>query len=391
VPLSGIKVLELGHLIAGPFASTLLAYFGAEVVKVEPPGGDPLRGWRGLDRGTSLWWRSVGRNKRSAVIDLKTERGREILRRAAAESDMLIENFRPGTLEGWGFDLEAIERDNPRLIVCRVSGYGQSGPYAQRPGYASVCEAFGGLRHLTGNPGQPSVRANLSLGDSLAALHAALGIVIALFARGRTGAGQSVDVAIFESVFAVLESTYSEYRHLGTVREASGPTITGVVPTGSYRCADGDVVLGANSEKLFAALCQVIGATEWVGQPGYDSNAGRVERASEINEAIATWMAARPAAEAARALRDSGVPCSIIADIADIAADPHYAAREMFEEADAEGERWHLPALAPKLGRQPGATRWAGPALGEHTDEILAELGLAAGEIAALRADGVVA
>jgi crotonobetainyl-CoA:carnitine CoA-transferase CaiB-like acyl-CoA transferase len=391
VPLTGIKVLELGHLIAGPFASTLLGYFGAGVIKIEPPGGDPIRGWRGVDDdGTSLWWRSVGRNKRSAVIDLASGRGGELALRLIAAADVVVENFRPGTLERWGIDLDAVAAAHPELIVCRVSGYGQTGPYADRPGYASVCEAFGGLRHLTGEPGAPTVRTNLSLGDSLAGLHAALGIVMALFHRERGGAGQAIDVAIYESVFAMLESTYPEYRHLGAVRGPSGSTISGVAPTGSYPCAGGEVVLGANSERLFAALCQVIGKPAWIDDPAYAGNAARVERAAEIDAAIEAWTSSRPAAEAERALRAAGIPCSVICDVAQIAADPHYQAREMFEEAGADGQTWHLPALAPKLSATPGATRAAGPAVGEHSDEILGELGLAAAEIAALRDAGVI-
>lgn len=399
-PLDGIRVLELGHLVAGPFAATLLGYFGAEVIKLEPPAGDPLRGWRGLVDGTSLWWRSVGRNKKSVALDLGCARGRQLALDLARHADVLIENFRPGTLERWDFDLDALERENPGLVICRVSGYGQTGPYAERPGYASVCEAFGGLRHLTGEPGQPPVRSNLSLGDSLAALNAALGVVLALYRRDRSadssppaGRGDRVDVSIFESVFGVLESALGEYVHLDRVRGPSGSTITGVVPTGTYPCADGRLlVMGANSESLFQRLCAVIERPEWASDPDFAGNAARVERADEIDRAITAWSSSHSSAAAERSLHEARIPCSLINTIADLAGDPHVRARGLIEEVRAaDGASYAVPGLSPRLGRGSGRSEWAGPALGEHTDEVLASmLGLDDAAIADLRAEGVV-
>jgi crotonobetainyl-CoA:carnitine CoA-transferase CaiB-like acyl-CoA transferase len=405
-PLAGIRVVELGQLLAGPFAATLLAYFGADVVKVEPPGkGDPIRGWRVLDpAGTSYWWRSLGRNKRCVTADLRHPDGQALVRRLLAGADVVIENFRPGTLEGWGLDLEAMRVEHPRLILARVSGFGQSGPYAHRPGYASVCEAVGGLRHLTGFPDEPPVRSNLSLGDTLAGLHAALGILLALLARQGSQGGQVVDVAIYEAVFNCLEAVVPEYEGAGVVRGPSGATITGIVPSNLYPCADGrQVVIGANNEANFTRLMAAIGRPDLAADPRLRTNAGRVAHQPEVDGAIAAWTRGRTAAEVIAALDRATVPVGGIYTVADMAADPHFQARGMFEpvpgtaagtvagEGEATSGSLRLPAILPKLSATPGATTWAGPALGAHNDEVWGGwLGLAPNELAELAARGVI-
>jgi len=400
-PLDGIRVLEMGQLMAGPFAGTILAYFGAEVVKIEPPGtGDPVRGWRILDEGTSLWWRSLGRNKKCITLDLRQEAGRQLARRLAAGSDVLIENFRPGTLERWGLSPEALREDNPGLIVARVSGFGQTGPYASRPGFAAVCEGFGGLRHVTGFPGGPPVRSNVSLGDSLAGLHAALGIVLALFERGRRSAGsegsgprgQTIDVAIFEAVYNMMEAAVSEYDRTGVVREPAGTTITGIVPTNTYLCADGKyLIVGGSGDSIFKRLMEVAGRPEMAADPRFATNERRVPHQEEIDAAIAAWTITLPAAEVAERLTAAAVPFGPIYSVADMVADPHYQARGLFEEVEVGGRPLKLPALSPKLSATPGRTDWPGPELGAHNREIFAgRLGLTDEEIAALAASGVI-
>ena len=396
--MDGVVVLELGQILAGPFAGEILAAFGAEVWKVEPPdGGDPIRGWRALDPddGTSLWWRSLGRNKRSVAIDLADPRGQALARGLAREADVLIENFKPGTLERWGLDPEALRRENPSLVVARVSGFGQSGPYAARPGYAAVCEAFGGLRHLTGEPGRTSVRANLSLGDSLAGLEAVIGVLLALRARDADPErrGQTVDVAIFEAVYSVLESTVAEFARLGAVRGPSGATISGVVPSNLYPTRGGEpVVIGANNAANFRRLMGAIGRDDLAADAALATNAARVARQSEIDGAIAAWTATLDAAEVVARLAAAAVPASTVYSVADMAADPHYAARGLFETV-ADGERsFTLPAIGPKLSRTPARSDWAGRALGADTRAVLAErLRLGDDEIEALVAAGVVA
>jgi crotonobetainyl-CoA:carnitine CoA-transferase CaiB-like acyl-CoA transferase len=397
-PLDGVVVLELGQILAGPYAGQILAAFGAEVIKVEPPdGGDPIRGWRGLDPddGTSLWWRSLGRNKRAVAIDLAAPRGQELTRALARQADVVIENFKPGTLERWGLGPDVLLADNPSLVVARVSGFGQTGPYANRPGYAAVCEAFGGLRHLTGHPGEVPVRANLSLGDSLAGLEAALGILLALRARDADPErrGQVIDVAIFEAVFAVLESSVPEHDRLGEVRGPSGTTITGVVPSNAYACADGrQVVIGANNTANFRRLMRAVGRPDLADDPGLATNPGRVARREEIDGAVAEWTRTRPAAEVVERLVAATVPASTIYTVADMAADPHYAARQLFERLPVGDHAVAFAATGPKLSRTPARGEWAGRDLGADTREVLvARLGLSAAEIAELGRAGVIA
>ena len=404
-PLDGVRVLEMGQLMAGPFAGTILAYFGAEVIKIEPPGsGDPVRGWRIVDRGTSLWWRTLGRNKRCVTLDLRQEAGRAIARRLAARSDVLIENFRPGTLERWGLAPADLRAENPGLVVARVSGFGQTGPYAARPGFAAVCEGFGGLRHVTGFPGGPPVRANLSLGDSLAGLHAALGILLALFDRDRgRGAdgkegeeggrrGQTVDVAIFEAVYNLMEGAVPEFDRAGVVREPSGTTITGIVPTGTYLCADGRyLIVGGSGDSIYKRLMQAAGRPDLADDPRLATNEGRVRHRQEIDAALATWTATLPSARVAEILDGAAVPFGPIYTVEDMLADPHYRARGLFEEVEAGGAPLKIPALAPKLSDTPGRTDWAGPELGAHNREVFGDLlGIPDGELAALARDRVI-
>jgi crotonobetainyl-CoA:carnitine CoA-transferase CaiB-like acyl-CoA transferase len=395
-PLAGVRVLEMGQLLAGPLAATLLAYFGAEVIKVEPPGaGDQMRRARKLYRGTSLWWLSLGRNKKCVTLDLRDARGQEIARRLAAKVDVLVENFKPGTLERWGLGYEELKRANPKLILARVSGYGQTGPRSGRPGYANVCEGFGGMRYVTGYPDRPPARANLSLGDSLAGLHAALGVLLALYHRDaqKTGEGQVVDVAIYESVFNVMESLVPEYDKLGHVRERLGTKIDGLAPSGTYPCADGQhVVIGANGDAIYRRLMTAAGREDLAHDPRLARNDGRVEHEAEIDRAIEEWTSRHTFAEVLAALERADVPAGPIYSAADIARDPHYAAREMFEDADiGEGETVKLPAFAPKLSATPGRTEWPGPPLGAHNEEVYCGmLGLSPEEIAGLKSSGVI-
>ncbi len=393
--LSGIKVLELGQLMAGPFAGTLLAYFGADVIKIEPPGkGDAVRGWRAVEGDTSLWWYSLGRNKRSVTVNLKSEEGRQIVRRLAAEVDVLIENFRPGTLEKWGLGPEDLKTSNPGLIVARISGYGQDGPYASRPGYASVCEGVGGLRYVNGFPNQPPVRQNLSLGDSLTGLHAAFGILLSLFHRDRqqVKSGQIVDVGIFEAVFNMMEAVVPEYDRLGMVRGPSGTTITGVVPTNTYPCRDDKyVIIGGNGDSIFRRLMTAAGRQDMAEDPGLQDNAGRLENQEMVDGAIADWTRTLYSSEVLTILEEAGVPAGLIYSVADMMDDPHFQARGLFEEVDAGGRSLKLPAIIPKLSRTPGRTEWAGPAVGEHTREVLGEvLGLSDDEIETLSGKGII-
>ena len=393
--LSGIKVLELGQLMAGPFAGTLLAYFGADVIKIEPPGaGDAVRGWRAVEGDTSLWWYSLGRNKRSVSVNLKSEEGRDIIRGLAARVDVLIENFRPGTMEKWGLGPDELRSDNPGLIYARVSGYGQDGPYSSWPGYASVCEGVGGLRYVNGFPGQPPVRPNLSLGDSLTGLHTAFGILLSLFRRDRHQGrrGQIVDVAIFEAVYNMMEAVVPEYDRLGMVRGPSGTTITGVVPTNTYPCRDGKyVIIGGNGDSIFRRLMNAAGRPDMAEDPELQSNAGRVTHQERVDGAIAEWTRTLVAAEVLSILEQVRVPAGLIYSVADMLEDPHFKARGLFEEVEAGGRPLKIPAIIPKLSETPGRTDWAGPTVGEHTREVLGELlGLSDDDVQALAAKGIV-
>ena len=370
-PLAGLKVLELGQLIAGPFAGKTLGDFGAEVIKVEPPGtGDPLRQWRLLHDGTSVWWQVQSRNKKSVALDLRTEQGRADVRRLAAECDVLIENFKPGTMEKWGLGFDDLARDNPGLIMLRISGYGQTGPYRDLPGFAVVAEAMGGMRHLMGEPGRAPVRAGVSLGDTLAALHGVIGVLLALQARARTGRGQVVDVALFEAVFNCMESLLPEYSAFGAVREPAGSALPGIAPSNAYRCADGQAVIGGNGDSIYRRLMSAIGRADLAEAPDLASNAGRVARVDEIDAAITQWTVQRPVDAVVAALQAVQVPVGRIYTVRDIAADPHYRARQMIERiVTADGLALEVPGVVPKLGDTPGGLFRPAPRLGEHDGE----------------------
>ncbi len=394
-PLAGVKVLELGQLIAGPFATAFLAWFGAEVIKVEPPGtGDPLRTWRVVHKGTSLWWQLMARNKKCVTLNLRVAQGQKIARDLAKRVDVVIENFRPGTLEKWGLGYEALRKENPGLILARISGYGQTGPYAARPGFAAVAEAFGGLRYVTGEPERPPVRPNLSLGDSVAGLHAALGILMALYHRDvKGGNGQVIDVALYEAVLNLMEGTIPEYDKAGVKREREGMRLTGIVPSGTYPCADGAyIVIGANGDSIFRRFMGAIGREDLAGDARLASNEGRSKRVDEIDEAIMAWTKGRKSLDALKILSEVDVPSGPIYSAAEMLADPHYHARGVFEEADlGGGDRVKLPKLAPRLGETPGEMRWIGPALGEHNTEVYRDwLGYPAAELERLSKEGVI-
>ena len=388
----------MGQLIAGPFAGCVLAYFGAEVVKIEPPRtGDPLRNWRVLKDGTSLWWRAMARNKKCITLDLREPRGRELARALARRSDVLIENFRPGTMEKWGLGPDDLRDGNPGLVYTRVSGYGQTGPLAGKPGFASVCEGFGGFRHVNGFPGEPPVRPNLSLGDTLSALHAVIGVLLALVHRNRIGAdsiggGQVVDVAIYESVYNVLESIVPEYDGAGIVREPSGSTLTGIVPTNTYPCADGRyVIIGGNGDSIFKRLMRAAGRDDLADDPRLADNAGRVAHRSEVDDAVARWTRTLESGRVLAILDAAAVPAGPIYSVADMMEDPQYNARELFETVETEGGSLKIPAIVPKLGRTPGATLWPGPALGAHNREVYTGiLGLDEEALRSLESAGIV-
>ena len=357
-PLDGIKVLEMGQLLAGPFASCLLGYFGAEIIKVESPQtGDPIRSWRVLDEGTSLWWRSLARNKKCITLNLKEQRGRELARRLADQSDVLIENFRPGTMEKWGLGPDDLKQTNPDLVYTRISGFGQTGPYAHRPGYASVCEGIGGLRYLNGFPGEPPVRMNLSLGDSLAGLHAAFGVLLGLLHRHHAPqpAGQVVDVALYESVFNMLESVVPEYDHAGVVREPSGTTLTGIAPTNTYRCGDGKhVIIGGNGDSIFQRLMRTAGRADMAEDKKLADNTGRVAHEKEIDAAISTWTNTLDSAHVLAALEEAAVPSGPIYSAADMASDPQFEARNLFEPVEYDGKSLKIPRYGAKTERDTG-------------------------------------
>ncbi len=393
-PLSGLKVIELGQLIAGPFAAKTLADFGADVIKIEPPaGGDPLRQWRLIKDGTSAGWQVQSRNKRSLALDLKAPQAQDIVRQLAAEADILIENFRPGAMEGWGLGPEALMQLNPRLIMLRISGYGQTGPYRDRPGFGVVAEAMSGLRHLTGEPGRVPVRVGVSIGDTLASLHGVIGILMALHHRQRSGHGQVVDVALYEAVFNCMESLLPEYSAFGAVRGPAGSALPGIAPTNAYCCSDGGYVLVAgNGDSIFKRLMQCIGRPDLAQDPELAGNTGRVKRVEELDAAIGQWAAQRSVDEALSALEQAQVPSGKIYTVADIASDPHYAARGMLQSVQLQdGSALSVPGFVPKLSLTPGGHRRNAPDLGQDTDTVLAEIGLTAEQIAALRARGIVA
>jgi formyl-CoA transferase len=391
-PLEGLRVLELGTLIAGPFASRLLAEFGAEVIKVESPkGGDPIRKWRVLHEGNSLWWAVQARNKKSITLNLKTDQGQKILREILAKVDILIENFRPGQLEKWGLDEQALRALNPALIVVRLSGYGQTGPYKDRPGFGAIAESIGGMRYLSGEPGKPPVRVGISIGDSLAGLHAVIGALVALQQRHKTGKGQMVDVALYESVFNMMESLLPEYDFAGVVRERSGASLPGIVPSNTYICIDGSyIVIGGNGDAIFKRLMSAIGRPDMAEHPDMASNDGRVKHTAVIDQTIGRWCASQQIDEALAVLEKAQVPASKIYSIADIVKDPQFAERQMIEEHPfGEDLTLKIPAVVPKLSDTPGGTRWLGPELGQHNQEVLASLGYSEKDIEALKASNV--
>jgi crotonobetainyl-CoA:carnitine CoA-transferase CaiB-like acyl-CoA transferase len=377
--LHGLRVLELGQLIAGPFAGKTLADFGADVIKVEPTeGGDPLRGWRLLREGTSVWWEVQSRNKRSLALDLKLPDAQATVRALAAEADVLIENFKPGTLEGWGLGWDVLHALNPKLIMLRISGFGQTGPYANKPGFGVLGEAMGGLRHLTAEPGRVPVRVGVSIGDTLAALHGVIGVLMALRHREVNGGlGQVVDVALYESVFNVMESLLPEYDAFGAVRGAAGSALPGIAPSNAYPCADGAYVLVAgNGDSIFRRLMQAIGRDDLAQDPALARNDGRVKRVAEIDAAIGAWTATLPINDVLQRLEVAAVPAGRIYSVADIAADPQYQAREMIQQtADADGRPLKVPGIVPKLSSTPGRLRTPAPKLGQHNVEVLRHAG----------------
>ncbi len=392
-PLSGYRVIELGQLLAGPFAGALLAYFGAEVIKIEPPGkGDPLRNWREVRDGTSLWWRSLGRNKKCITLDLKTARGRQLAKQLIDGADVVIENFRPGVMEAWELGPEQFKQSNPGLVYTRISGYGQTGPYANRPGFASVCEGISGFRYLNGFPGEAPVRPNLSIGDSIAGLHAAFGVALALLSRQSSGVGQVVDVALYEAMFNLLEAVVPEYDGAGIIREPSGTTVTGIVPTNTYRCADGKyVVIGGNGDSIFKRLMLAACRPDLANDPRCADNAGRVECEREIDSALSAWCRELSSAELLVLLTEQRVPAGPIYHAGDMLADPHFNARGLFEQVEINGEPLKIPAMIPRLSETPGSTRWPGSGVGSHNAEVLGELlGLDETALQQLKAEGVI-
>ena len=394
LPLQGIKVVELGQLIAGPFAGKTLGDFGAEVIKIEPPGeGDPLRTWRKLYQGTSVWWQVQSRNKQSMVLDLRHPKGQEIARQLIREADVVIENFRPGTMEGWGLGWEDLSKLNPGLIMLRISGYGQTGPYRDRPGFGVIGEAMGGLRYVTGEPGRPPVRVGVSIGDSLAALHGVIGILLALYHRKANGGkGQYIDVALYEAVFNMMESLLPEYDAFGVIRERTGSALPGIAPTNAYPCKDDEYVLIAgNGDSIFRRLMEAIGRSDLAGDPELAHNEGRVRRVEEIDAAIAAWTTDKPLDEILTAMTKAKVPAGRIYSAKDIAEDPHYGARGMIEQVvSRDGLTVKVPGVVPKLSETPGSIRSTAPRLGEDTESVLQRLGYSAEEIAAFRTEKVI-
>lgn len=393
-PLDGIKVLELGQLIAGPFATKMLAEFGAEVIKIEPPGtGDPLRKWRLLHEGTSVWWASQSRNKKSVTLNLHEPEGQDVIRRLVVDADVIVENFRPGTLEKWNLGFEALKQINPRLIMLRVSGYGQTGPYKDLPGFGVVGEAMGGLRHLSGEPDRPPVRVGISIGDSLSALHGVIGVLLALRHRDQfNGAGQMVDVALYESVFNMMESTIAEYSVFGQVRQPAGSSLPGITPSNAYRCADDKYALIAgNGDSIFKRLMSLIGRDDIGEDPAFQYNDGRSKQADYIDGVIGQWTAQHTLEQVLEQLHAHRIPGGRIYDAADIAKDPHYHARQMLIDGELEdGTPVTLPGILPKLSETPGDVRRRAPVLGQDTELILDQLGIDAATSDDWKARGII-
>jgi formyl-CoA transferase len=387
LPLQGLKVIELGTLIAGPFCARMLAEFGAEVIKIEPPeGGDPLRKWRKLHEGTSLWWYAQARNKKSVTLNLRQPEAQEIVRQLAKDADIVIENFRPGAMENWGLGWEQLSKINPRLVMVRLSGFGQTGPYRDRPGFGAIGESMGGMRYITGYPDRAPVRVGISIGDSLAAMFGVIGALMAIHHRAKTGKGQVVDVALYEAVFAMMESMLPEYGYDGSIRERTGAALPGIVPSNTYRCKDGNyVVIGANADSIFKRMMRAVGLPALADDPELADNAGRTRHTQRLDKAIGDWCATVTLDEALTLLEKAEVPSGRIYSIADIARDLHFQARGMIERHRMGEREVVLPGIVPKLGDTPGGTRWIGPKLGEHTDEVLASIGYSATDIARLR------
>ena len=390
-PLAGIRVIELGQLLAGPFAGCMLGYFGAEVIKVEPPGGDPIRTWRKVKNGTSLWWHSLARNKKCISLNLKTPQGRDLVKKLLASADVVVENFRPGVLENWGLDPDSMRSDNPNLIYARISGFGQTGPYAEKAGFASACEAISGFRYVNGFPGEPPVRPNLSLGDTVSGLHAVLGVLMALRSRDQGNGGQVVDVALYESMFNLLEAVVPEYDGAGEIREPSGTTVTGIVPTNTYECKDGKfLVIGGNGDSIFVRLMHAVGRIDIAENSKYASNADRVIHQRFLDDVLEEWCKNQTIKDAMSILEESRVPCGPVYNVADMMSDPHFNDRELFERVEINGEPLSIPAILPKLSQSPGATEWPGPSLASHTDDILHSIGINEDDIKILKSNGVV-
>ena len=392
--LAGLKVVELGQLIAGPFAAKTLADFGADVIKIEPPGsGDPLRQWRLIKDGTSVWWQVQSRNKRSLALDLRQSEAQAIVRKLVREADVLIENFRPGAMESWGLAPDVLLEINPGLIMLRISGYGQTGPYKDKPGFGVVAEAMGGLRHLSAEPGRLPVRVGVSIGDTLASLHGVIGILMALYEKQKSGLGQVVDVALYEAVFNCMESLLPEYSAFGAIRGPAGSALPGIAPSNAYLCKDGKCALIAgNGDSIFKRLMTAIGRDDLAADPDLTDNAGRVKRVEELDAAIGAWASKLNVAEVLSALDQAAVPAGRIYTVEDIAADPHYLARGMLAEVSmSDGSFLKVPGMVPKLSRTPGQHRRNAPSLGQDTDAVLLELGISANQISEMRKRGIVA
>lgn len=391
--LEGVKVVEMGQLIAGPFCGKTLGEFGADVIKIEAPGaGDPLRNWRLIKEGTSVWWQVQSRNKRSVALDLRQQEAQAVARQLIAEADVLVENFRPGTLEGWGMSPEQLHAINPGLVILRISGYGQTGPYRDLPGFGVIGEAMGGLRHLTAEPGRVPVRVGVSIGDTLAALHGVIGVMMALYHRKVNGGpGQVIDVALHEAVFNIMESLIPEYSAFGAVREAAGSALPGIAPSNAYPCQDGWVLVAGNGDSIFKRLMVAIGRQDLADAPDLADNAGRVQRVAEIDAAIGAWTQVRGVQAVMDELGAARVPAGKVYTAKDIAEDPHYQAREMIlTQRTRDGFELQVPGVVPKLSLTPGTVRSSAPHVGDDTDAVLAEIGLSAEQVAQLREKGII-